>query len=63
MRKVRARAGTNHLAPMGSLQIVLADIYNHGNSGTGRGINIKIVVQVGDDKGNIINAEGTIRIV
>lgn len=62
--RVIALGGTNHLAPMGSIQIVRTAVYNPGgNSGTGRGINIKIVVQVGDDKGNIINAEGTIRIV
>ncbi|HKC12546.1 MAG TPA: hypothetical protein VKI41_10975 [Vicinamibacteria bacterium] len=62
--RVIALAGTNHLQAMGSLNIARSYDYGPGgNSGTGRGVISHVVVQVTDDKGNVINVEGTIRII
>lgn len=62
--RVIAAAGTNRIQARGALTIQRALTYNPGGTaGTGRAVNVNVVVQVTDDNGNVHNVRATARIL
>lgn len=57
-------AGSNRLQPNGTLTISRTSTYRPGGTtGTGRAVDVRVVVQLTDDRSNVLNVEATLRVI